>query len=107
MPFMNIDALFDKLVVDLEASGVAEQGHDSESSDRATERVLTYEGTAFARLRGETMAFFMPPGTPSLPDALALETSRPAGDGEWVEVPAQDVSQWPILAEQSLAGLRR
>ena len=56
---------------------------------------------------GKNDPFFLPPGAPSLPDALALETSRPAGDGEWVEVPAQDVSQWPILAEQSLHALRR
>lgn len=101
---MNIDALFDKLAVDLEGSGAVEQrGAESPSA----ERVLAYEGTPFARLRGETMAFFLPPGAPSLPDALALETSQPAGDGEWVEVSAQDVSQWPILAEQSLTALRR
>ena len=103
MPVMNIDALFDKLAVDLEGFGVVEQ----ERAVGAGERVLTYEGTPFARLRGETMAFFLPPGAPRLPDALALETSRPAGDGEWVEVPAQDVSQWPILAEQSLHALLR
>lgn len=130
---MNINALFDKLAVDLEASGAVEQAvaHAPEQ-DRAQdlaqdldgsqptatigagaggqgvqERVLTHEGTPFARLRDETMAFYLPPGTPSLPDALALESSRPVGDGEWVEVPADDVSRWPILAEQSLAALRR
>ena len=52
MPVMNIDALFDKLAVDLEGFGVVEQ----ERAAGAGERVLTYEGTPFARLKVAQLA---------------------------------------------------
>lgn len=99
---MNVDSLFDKLATDLADSGVVEL---SDGRRAQGERVLAHEGRPFARLRGEQMSFFMPPGTPGLGDALALETSEPAGDGRWVEVPADDVSEWEDLARQALTGL--
>lgn len=99
---MNVDALFDKLATDLADSGAVELPADRRERG---ERVLAHEGRPFARLRGEQMAFFMPRGTPGLGDALALQTSAPAGDGQWVQVPADDVSQWQELAERALAGL--
>lgn len=97
---MNLDALFDKLAVDLAGAGV------TEGRDDAGSRVLQLDGRTFAALRGESMVFFLPPSTPALGDALALVTSRPVGDGTWVEVPGQDLSSWPRLAEQALAAMR-
>lgn len=97
---MNVNALFEKLSVDLAASGARE-------APVSQGRTLEYDGTPFARLRGERMSFYLPAGTPAEGDALALETSNPAGEPGWVEVDSDDVSQWQRLAEQALTGLRR
>lgn len=95
-----MSALFDKIAVDLESSGVVAARDDEDLP------ILTWEGRPFARLVGETMWFLLPTGSPALGDALALDSSRPAGEGAWVEVDASDVSEWPRLAEQALAGVR-
>ena len=98
---MNVDALFDKLATDLADAGAAELSDGKDSG----ERVLARDGRPFARLRGEHMSFLLPPGTPGLGDALALETSAPAGDGRWVEVPTDDVSEWERLARRAFEGV--
>lgn len=97
---MNVDSLFDNLATDLADAGAVELCADQHAQG---ERMLAHEGRPFARLRGEQMAFFMPPGTPGLGEALALHTSASAGDGRWVEVSAADVSEWEDLARQALA----
>ncbi len=97
---MNVDALFEKLATDLADAGAAELSDGKDSS----ERLLARDGRPFARLRGEHMSFLLPPGTPGLGDALALETSAPAGDGRWVEVPTDDVSEWERLARRAFEG---
>lgn len=96
---MNMRALFEKLAVDLESHGVV-------ADDGETGPELVFEGRPFARLVGDRLAIYLPPGGAGRDDALALESSRPADDGEWVEVDAGDVSEWPRLAEHSLHDLR-
>lgn len=110
---MNVDALFDKLLTDLADAGVrevAEPGEPTQPREPGSgvrERILaTAAGQPFARLSGEQMSFLLPPGSPGLPEALSLQTSVPAGDGRWVEVPADDVSEWENLARTALQGLR-
>lgn len=109
---MNVDALFDKLLTDLADAGVQEASGSGEPSEprapgsKTRTRILTSQGRPFARLRGEQMSFFMPPGTPGLPEALSLQNSMPVGDGSWVDVPADDVSEWESLARCALQGLR-
>lgn len=105
---MNVDALFDKLVTDLADAGVEEVSAPADptaSGSRGRDRALTRDGREFARLRAEQMSFLLPPGAPGLPEALALESSVPAGDGRWVEVPAEDASEWETLARRALSAL--
>lgn len=97
---MNVNALFDKLVVDLSDAGV------SEGPRAGGARFLVHDGVPFARLADERMAFRTPPGTPVHEDAAALETSRELASGQWVEVPAADVSEWERLARRALRTMR-
>lgn len=97
---MNVDALFEKLLVDLASQGVRE-GADGGA------RVLESDGAPFARLRDERMAFRFSPGTAALDNARALSSASPTSQAEWVEVGADDVREWPRLAQESLTSLRR
>lgn len=93
---MNLRALFDRLAVDLEASGATVGDEGS----------LEYEGRPFARFEGEGMSFRLGADSPARQDALGRESASPARPG-WVHSPASDVAQWPKLAEQALTALRR
>ncbi len=97
---MNINALFDKLLVDLADAGVTEGPVEGGC------RFLVHDGVPFARLADERMAFRTPPGTGVHEEAASLETSRELASGQWVEVPAQDVSEWELLARRALATMR-
>ncbi|QQS01734.1 MAG: hypothetical protein IPK37_04785 [Austwickia sp.] len=93
---MDTSALFDKLRVDLADLGVAE------GRDDAGARILTRDGVPFARLgTDERMAFRAVGGGAVREHAEGLVTAEDHGD--WVVVPADDVSEWESLARKALA----
>lgn len=94
---MDVNALFDKLAVDLAEQGVT-------SGEEGGHRVLLAGGVPFARLAGDVMSFRAPEGSQTEAAAEALQTSEPL-DGPWQAVPAEDVSQWESLARSALASL--
>lgn len=97
---MDVDALFDKLAGDLAGAGA------TTARGPGGERVLECGGAPFARLTGERMSFRLPADQPASADAHAMTSSDPGPEPGWVEVPADDVSRWPILAQQALLALR-
>lgn len=92
---MDVQALFDKLRIDLADLGVAE------TRDDQWVRSLTREGGPFARLGpDERMAFRAVGGGAVRAHADELVTAQDHGD--WVVVSADDVSQWEVLARKAL-----
>lgn len=92
---MNVHALFDKLRVDLADVGV-------EETRDAGARILSRDGVPFARLgTDERMAFRAVGGGAVREHADELVMAEDHGD--WVVVPADDVSEWESLARKALA----
>lgn len=102
---MDVRALFDKLLTDLGDAGV------QEARDESGARLLVRDGVPFARLgHDERMAFRSlgggAEGAAGGPDALqehAGELVTAQRTGEWIVVPADDVSEWEALARKALA----
>ena len=96
---MDVDALFDDIVEDLGPRGVL-------SGALFGARSLTFDGTAFACLKGGRFAVKLGAGSPLHAEALALpegELFDPSGKGrpfkDWVAIAATQSEQWPHYAE--------
>ncbi|MEH0109466.1 hypothetical protein V6N00_07065 [Tersicoccus sp. MR15.9] len=103
---MDVEALFTQLAVDLQDEGVT-------TGELYGGSGLFADGTPFACLKRDTMAFRLGQDTPAAQDALRIDGAgdfSPAGDGAvepgWVAVPVEQVSEWNRLAEVALAAAR-
>ncbi|MCW2751366.1 MAG: hypothetical protein JWR83_2476 [Aeromicrobium sp.] len=99
---MDLDALFDDIVEDLGPRGVL-------SGALFGARSLTFDGTAFACLKGGRLAVKLGAGTAAYAEALALpdgELFDPSGKGrpfkDWVAIAAAQAARWPHYAEAGL-----
>jgi hypothetical protein len=105
---MSVDvanALFDDIVEDLGPRGVL-------SGALFGARSLTFDGTAFACLKGGRLAVKLGAGSPLHAEALALpdgELFDPSGKGrpfkDWVTIAASQTAVWPQYAEAGLNAL--
>jgi hypothetical protein len=102
---MDVDALFDEIVDDLAPRGVL-------SGALFGARSLTFDGTAFACLKGGRLAVKLGAGSPVYAEALALpdgELFDPSGKGrpfkDWVAIAAAQADEWPHYAEAGLLAL--
>ena len=96
---MDVDAMFDDLVDDLGPRGVL-------SGALFGARSLTFEGTAFACLKGGCLAVKLGAGTSLHTEALTLSGSElfdPSGKGrpfkDWVAIADAQIKLWPRFAE--------
>ncbi|GAB48915.1 hypothetical protein [Mobilicoccus pelagius] len=96
---MDTHDLFDRMASELAASGVVEETVDGA-------RTLQVDGIPFARLAEGGAQVLLPEGSPARDEALALP-SVTGTSGDWVALTDRDVSAWPTLLEQALAGVRR
>jgi hypothetical protein len=99
---MGVDALFDEIVEDLGPRGVL-------SGALFGARSLTFDGTAFACLKGGRLAVKLGSGSPLHAEALALpdaELFDPSGKGrpfrDWVAIASTNAAEWPRFAEAGL-----
>lgn len=102
---MDVDALFDDIVDDLAPRGVL-------PGALFGARSLTFDGTAFACLKGGRLAVKFGAGSAAYAEALGLpdgELFDPSGKGrpfkDWVAIAAAQAVQWPHYAEAGLANL--
>jgi hypothetical protein len=102
---MDVDALFDGIVEDLAPRGVL-------SGALFGARSLTYDGTAFACLKGGRLAVKLGDGSALHVEAMALpdgELFDPSGKGrpfkDWVAIAATQADHWRSYAEAGLANL--
>ena len=102
---MDAEARFDEIVDDLAPRGVL-------SGALFGARSLTFDGTAFACLKGGHLAVKLGAGRPAHDAALELEGASlfdPSGKGrpfkDWVAVPAAQSEEWGRLAEAGLDAL--
>jgi len=97
---MDTHDLFDRMASELAASGVVEETVDGA-------RTLQADGIPFARVAEGGAQVFLPVGSPARDEAVAHLPSVTGTSGDWVTVTDRDVSAWPTLFEQALAGVRR
>jgi hypothetical protein len=99
---MDVDALFDGIVEDLGKRGVL-------SGALFGARSLTFDGTAFACLKGGRLAVKLGAGSALHAEALALpdaELFDPSGKGrpfkDWVAITPAQSEHWTRYAEAAL-----
>lgn len=95
---MDTHDLFDRMASELGKAGAVEDSVDGT-------RTLLLDGTPFARLVETGAQVYLPADSPARADALSLPSVNEA-DGGWLTVSGSDVSAWPTLFEQALAGVR-
>lgn len=103
---MSPEETFEEIVDDLQPRGVL-------PGAMFGSRSLTFEGKAFASLKGKRFAVKLMAETPAYAEALELDGAEvfdPSGKGrpfkDWIAVPSSQADSWHRLAEAALAALR-
>lgn len=104
---MTPDEYLDQIAADLAPRGAT-------AGQMFGKRSLMADGTSFACLKDDRLAFKLGAGTAEHAAALALPDARlfdPSGKHrpfkDWVAIPMSSADQWPAYAESALGALSR